>query len=241
MSDAPSRPPQGRVLDEIRRALGRSQTAKPAPLEAFVERSFEESREELTARFIREVTQVGGLVYRADSPGAVAAHIAHICAATANSEVALSGSPLLPQMNLSAQLAAHHLSVIEATDFSATEKAKLIARLANCGAGVTAVDYAIAETGTLVLSSDEEQALLVSVLPVIHIALFQPKQILASLTDAVQALAKDRMLRGEPCRSATFITGPSRTSDVELTLSIGVHGPKELHLILLDEVSPQKS
>jgi L-lactate dehydrogenase complex protein LldG len=235
MSDAPRRPPEGRVLDDIRRALGRSQTIKPAPLEAFVERGFEESREELTARFISEATQVGALVYRADSKEAVAAHIAQICAAAASPDVALSGSPLLPQMNLSAQLAARQLSVIEATDFSPAEKNKLIARLANCGAGVTTVDYAIAETGTLVVSSDEEQALLVSLLPVIHIALLKPQQILATLTDAVQALAGQHMLRGEPCRSATFITGPSRTSDVELTLSIGVHGPKELHLILLDE------
>jgi L-lactate dehydrogenase complex protein LldG len=235
MSDAPSQPPKGRVLDDIRRALGRSQTAKPAPLEAFVESAFEESREERTARFISEVTQVGALVYRAGSKEAVADHIAQICAATTNSEVALSGSALLPQLHLSAQLAARQLSVIEATDFSPAEKATLIARLANCGAGVTTVDYAIAETGTLVVSSDEEQALLVSVLPVIHIALLQPQQILATLADAVQALASQRMLRGEPCRSATFITGPSRTSDVELTLSIGVHGPKELHLIILDE------
>lgn len=235
MSDAPRRLPEGKVLDDIRRALGRSQSAKPAPLEAFVEQGFEESREELTARFISEVTLVGAVVYRAQNKEAVATHIAQICATAASPDVALSGSALLPQLNLPVRLAERHLTVIEATDFSPAEKARLIARLASCGAGVTAVDYAIAETGTLVVSSDEEQALLVSVLPVIHIALLKPQQILATLTDAVQALASQRMLRHEPCRSATFITGPSRTSDVELTLSIGVHGPKELHLILLDE------
>jgi len=235
MSDETRNAHQGRVLDDIRRALGRSKTVKPAPLEPFVETGVEESREEPTARFIHEVTQVGALVYRADSKELVAAHIAQICDKAKIFEVAISGSPSLPQMNLPAQLVAHNLSVIEATDFSPAEKQKLIDRLANCGAGVTTIDYAIAETGTIVLSSDEEQALLVSLLPVIHIALLQPQQILATLTDAVKALAGERMLRGEPCRSTTFITGPSRTSDVELTLSIGVHGPKELHLIILDD------
>lgn len=235
MSDAPRRPSQGRVLDDIRRALGRSQTAKPAPLESFVEAGSEESREELTARFLHEVNLVGAVVHRADSKEAVAAQIAQICATAENPEVALSGSALLPQLQLSAQLALYTLSVVEATDFSPAEKDRLITRLAACGAGVTAVDYAIAETGTLVLSSDEEQSLLVSLLPVIHIALLYPRQILATLSDAMKALSGAPMSSGEPCRSTTFITGPSRTSDVELTLSIGVHGPKELHLILLDE------
>jgi L-lactate dehydrogenase complex protein LldG len=232
MSDATRNLP---VLDDIRRALGRSETVKPAPLEPFIEAKVEASREELTARFIYEVTQVGAQVYLADNNEAVTAHIAQICDKAKIPDVALSGSPFLHEMNMPVQLAAHHLSVIEAGDFSPAEKEQLIDRLARCGAGVTTIDYAIAETGTLVISSDEEQALLVSLLPVIHIALLQPQQILATLTDAVQALAGEPMLRSEPCRSTTFITGPSRTSDVELILSIGVHGPKELHLNILDK------
>jgi L-lactate dehydrogenase complex protein LldG len=226
---------QGRVLDDIRRALGRSETVKPAPLEPFIETIVEEGSEELPARFIREAKAVGATVYRAHKGEEVGALIAQICAGAPGLDVALSGSSLLLEMNLSAQLAALHLSVVVATDFPADEKAKLIARLAECGAGVTAVDYAIAETGTLALTSDEEQALLVSLLPIIHIAVIRPQQILASLTDVVGELGGGRMQEAVPFRSATFITGPSRTSDVELTLSIGVHGPKELHLIVLSD------
>lgn len=231
MSDTPP----SRVLDDIRRALGRSKTVKPAPLEPFIEAGVEASKEELTTRFIYEVTQVGALVYHAQSREAIAELIAQICNKTKSQEVALSGSPFLSEMNLSAQRAAHDVSVIEAVDFSPAEKQKLIDRLANCGAGVTTIDYAIAETGTIVLTSDEEQSLLVSLLPVIHIALIRPQQILATLADTVKALASERMQRDEPSRSTTFITGPSRTSDVELILSVGVHGPKELHLIILED------
>ena len=100
---------------------------------------------------------------------------------------------------------------------------------------MTAADYAIAETGTVALGSDEEGALLVSLLPVIHVAVLRASQIVCSLGAAIGKLKAERMTRAEPCRSATFITGPSRTSDVELVLSIGVHGPKELHLIILGE------
>ena len=59
--------------------------------------------------------------------------------------------------------------------------------------------------------------------------------IVGGLGAAIEKLKAERMASAEPCRSATFITGPSRTSDVELVLSIGVHGPKELHLIILGE------
>jgi L-lactate dehydrogenase complex protein LldG len=226
---------QGQVLDDIRRALGRSKTVKPAPLEAFLETTAADSGEDLTAQFIREVTAVGGFVYRAHKGEEAGALIAQICKGGASPDVAVSGSSLLLEMNLAAQLAAHDLSVVESASFRSDEKGKLIARLAHCGAGVTAVAYAVAETGTLVLTSNEEQALLVSLLPIIHIAVLRPQQILASLTDAVSELGAQPVSGAAPYRSATFITGPSRTSDVELTLSIGVHGPKELHLIILSD------
>jgi len=111
---------------------------------------------------------------------------------------------------------------------------EMVARLANCALGITVVDYAIAETGTIVLSSDEKYALLVSLLPPVHIAVLRPSQIMSGLDDVIDALNKERIGRDDPCHSASFITGPSRTSDVELTLSIGVHGPKELHILIVN-------
>ena len=57
----------------------------------------------------------------------------------------------------------------------------------------------------------------------------------ASLDEVIARVGNERIGRVEPGRSVTLITGPSRTSDVELVLSIGVHGPKELHVIILDD------
>lgn len=223
---------QSRVLDDVRRALGRSETLRPAPLAPFVEASVEEEIDALVARFVTEATAVGARIHRARDSEEAVALIAHICEGTGIVDVALSGSSLLAAMNLPTQLAAHKISVFDTAGF-AGEKEPLSARLAATGAGVTAADFAIAETGSIVLSSDEENALLVSLLPPLHIALIPHRQVIGSLTVAISKLAEAHRRQSEPCRSTTFITGPSRTSDVELTLSIGVHGPKELHLILV--------
>jgi L-lactate dehydrogenase complex protein LldG len=234
LSEMLRRSEQGRVLADVRRALGRSAPTRPAPLEPFVESVVEESPEETVGRFETEASAVGALVHRAPSVGEAAALAARICAEAGVKEVALSDSPLLDEMNLRAQVAAHSMNACRATDF-AGKRDELIARLESCGAGVSAVEYAIAETGTVVVSSDREGGLLVSLLPAVHIALLRSGQIVASLAEAVIKLKRDYMGRDAACRSVTFITGPSRTGDVELVLSIGVHGPKQLHLIIVDE------
>ena len=136
-------------------------------------------------------------------------------------------------MNLPEQLGAQGFSIFMPDAVSANHE-QIAARLANCGVGLTAADYAIAETGTIVLSSDEPNALLVSLLPPVHIALVRSSQIAASLDEVISRIGKERIGRMDASRSVTLITGPSRTSDVELVLSIGVHGPKELHVIIID-------
>lgn len=225
---------QGGVLADVRRALGRSAATRPTPPEPFVESAAEESPGEIVERFETEASAVGALVHHASSVEEAAMLVARICAEAGVKEVAFSDSPLLNEMNLRAQIAARSMNACRATDFVG-RRDELIARLESCGAGVSAVEYAIAETGTVVVSSDEEGGLLVSLLPAVHIALLRSGQIVGSLTEAVTKLKQDYMARDAACRSVTFITGPSRTGDVELVLSIGVHGPKQLHLIIVDE------
>jgi L-lactate dehydrogenase complex protein LldG len=192
------------------------------------------------ARFSAELNAVSGNVYRLVSDklqfvDELATGIAEICQSSGVTKVALSGSSLLADLDLARHLTLRGLSVFVTPETGASGHEKLVAQLADCGAGVTAVDYAIAETGTIVVSSDEPNALLVSLLPTIHIALLRPSQISGSIAEVISKLNLERVGEGKSCRSASFITGPSRTSDVELTLSIGVHGPKELHVIMTSE------
>jgi L-lactate dehydrogenase complex protein LldG len=96
--------------------------------------------------------------------------------------------------------------------------------------GITAVDYALADSGTLCLLAGKRQPRTASLLPPIHVAILRPEQILRGLDDLFALLPS-----GDDLSSAvTLITGPSRTADIELTLVVGVHGPQQLHVILAD-------
>ena len=95
-------------------------------------------------------------------------------------------------------------------------------------AGITGAAVAIAETGTIVMPSGKGKPLSVSLLPEIHIAVIHSSQIVYSLEEAIQ-------IKDVKDASATvLITGPSRTADIEMTLTIGVHGPKELVVFILE-------
>lgn len=96
--------------------------------------------------------------------------------------------------------------------------------------GVTGVDFAIAETGSLVLSAGVGRPRAVSLLPRLHVALVRERQLVARMGATLS-----RYLQGTPS-AVHYITGPSRTSDIENDLSIGVHGPARVLAIVVPEV-----
>jgi L-lactate dehydrogenase complex protein LldG len=102
------------------------------------------------------------------------------------------------------------------------------AELFDYDVGVTTAQAAIAETGTLVLVSESERHRLVSLVPPVHIAIVNAADICLMLGEALAAVGRG----SELSPTITFITGPSRTADIELTLAIGVHGPQELYVIV---------
>ncbi|TMD77074.1 MAG: 4Fe-4S dicluster domain-containing protein, partial [Chloroflexi bacterium] len=102
--------------------------------------------------------------------------------------------------------------------------------------GISGANMAIAETGTVVLVTNEGNADLTVTLPPVHIALFGMDKLIASYEDAIAQL---RMLTrsgtGQRITSyVNWITGPSRSADIEQSLTIGVHGPREMHCVILD-------
>jgi L-lactate dehydrogenase complex protein LldG len=100
--------------------------------------------------------------------------------------------------------------------------------------GFTRADYGIAETGSLVLDSTSEDLRLATMLSEVHVVVL-PKANLVPDSLALQETLAGRFRR-PPCYMS-FITGASRTADIERVLTIGVHGPQELHLLLLEEKS----
>ncbi len=107
----------------------------------------------------------------------------------------------------------------------------------NCDVGITSAQWAVAETGTLVLESEKERHRFASLVPPIHIALISAQSVVHTLGEVLNRIAKSG--RDDMSRTITFITGPSRTSDIELTLAIGVHGPAQLFVIIIEEADSE--
>ena len=99
--------------------------------------------------------------------------------------------------------------------------------------GVTGVDYAIAETGSCVLLPRKGLSRLVSLLPPVHVAVVEMGQVLPSL-DELFTLRRQDFLEGKLGSYMNIITGPSRSADIEYTLVTGVHGPGEVHMVLIE-------
>lgn len=138
----------------------------------------------------------------------------------------LPESPSLQRTGLPQALAVAGVEVIDA-DFRCLG--------ATAQGGLTGANFAIAATGTVVLESTAEAIRLASTLPVKHFVVLDPRKIVADSRAAAPYLQTfhERLPR---CYLA-WITGPSRTADIERVLTIGVHGPSELHVLLWEGVS----
>lgn len=175
-------------------------------------RSYSES--ELVDNFRQSLESVAGNCYVVSNKAEAASCIGEITTAIAATRIAVSDSPLVNEIMPSFNEA----EIVEMAD---------AAVLFGCDLGITSAQWAIAETGTLVLESDRERHRLTSLVPPVHICVIEAGNIRQTLAEILEILKQDLN------RTVTFITGASRTSDIELTLAIGVHGPEQLHVIVI--------
>lgn len=98
--------------------------------------------------------------------------------------------------------------------------------------GVTGCFCAIAETGTLMMHSGAETPLTSSLLPDVHIAVVRRSRLVMGMEDAWDLLRREQ---GELPRQVAFVSGPSRTADIEMTMVLGIHGPYRVHVVLVKD------
>ncbi len=181
-----------------------------------------DDRDTAIAHLSSTLESVAGRVTRVATRAALAPEIARIFDAHGVTTIAASNAAWIPAVRASLGERFRWL----ATDCTRDE-------LFAADAGLTGAQLGIAETGTLVLVSEDERHRLASLVPPVHVAVLPVARIVATLGDALAALRGS--LDSGPDPTLTWITGPSRTADIELTLVVGVHGPRALHVVLLEE------
>jgi L-lactate utilization protein LutC len=233
------------MLERISRALGKPTCGEPA--NRIKSLDFPElgpvmppiPPEQLIPKFESELAKVSGTAYRAQNLQDLENHLKSILGPT-DGGIVLSRNPLLGRLGLPTRLQAWGRTVSiwseGAEDSGAAPGTSFRERAFTASVGITGVDFVLAESGTLVLSSATEGAQLASLAPPVHVALYRREQVLGSLEEVLDQLPVPRSPDvSVPGRAVVFITGPSRTADIEQILIRGVHGPREVHVILVED------
>ncbi len=235
-------------LERIRREMPRTSGLFPAapsprpaaPLHeaAAIRSRARRATEALLARFRLEAEQVGTVVHRAATVEEASGIVRQLAADREARRVATWRRSRLGAVSaVAARLAEAGLDVYDGApeNGGGGTRTAPVARLAMTELGLTSVDLAVAETGSLVLASGVGKGRAVSLLPPCHVAIFGPDQLVETLEEAgviLEAWSADET--GATGSNIVFVTGPSRTADIELTLTRGVHGPREVHAVFVD-------
>ena len=208
----------------------------PAGAAGVVRRRLAERWPAAIARFREEFERLAGVFHVVPAMDAVPAVVGRI-ARERGIQRLIAWSPAALGADLTEGLRGEGIEAVATPDGRAgTAEAQRLREIhAAAGIGLTGADLAIAETGTLVLQSGRGRPRSTSLLPEYHIAVFDRRALVETLEQAGVIL---EAWHADPAREAsggaiTFITGPSRTADIELTLTRGVHGPREVHAIFI--------
>ena len=220
-------------MARVREALEHDATAAPAEPPPAVDESLvrlASSAENLVDRFEAGATAVGMKVYRCEQ-AALSLKLGSVLDLIGVTTAAAGIGTLGRLFDLDATLAAHHVERVDWQDVP--DGANPFEPLYDVGVGITDVAAALAETGTLVAHSGRGRSRGLSLVPPFHIALVRKSDILPDMIDYWDRL--QGIPGPELPSSQSFITGPSKTADIEGQLITGVHGPGAVHILLITD------
>ncbi|HZO99410.1 MAG TPA: lactate utilization protein [Terriglobia bacterium] len=238
---------RGKMLQEVRAALKSTanDTRTPGkgyfgPLPELGQVMPELKSSDLVSIFESELQKLAGSTHRASTLSDLDSTLRGILESSSARAVVLSRNPLLAQLGLESRLRSWGIEVsLWPADAQAVPSDQGVPFRAACFSaqvGITGVDYVLAESGSLIVTSQTEGCQLVSLAPPVHVALYRRSQILGSLEEVLDRLAGDgNSAVPTPGRSIVFISGTSRTADIEQILIRGVHGPGQVHAILVED------
>ncbi|MBI9016160.1 MAG: LUD domain-containing protein [Phycisphaerae bacterium] len=179
-----------------------------------------------TELFSQRAISSGSKVHHLKDNQALKEKLAEII--TADKRIAIAGG-----QRLKARLSDDPAALLpETCQYIPAKKLDDDSELFNLNIAITDAHLAIAETGSIVLASDENYPRLTSLTAQSHIVILWPDQIVADMLDFSSALKEQ--IETNPNHSYTIISGPSKTADIEMKLVIGVHGPGQLDIIIME-------
>jgi L-lactate dehydrogenase complex protein LldG len=183
------------------------------------------------ARFRAALESIAGVVHDAQSVDQVADIVASLAGRLGTERLLAWSEEAIAVPGLTSALEARGLSAVDADVPQAGDpRAPRLAALAALPLGLTGADAGLAATGSVVLASGPGRPRLASLLVPVHVAVLRVERLVDSISTLL-ATRPDLVAAGS---NLVAITGPSRTADIEHTLSRGVHGPGEVHVILFE-------
>lgn len=205
------------ILHKVRTALGRSPGAPPPPVPPPLINVPAQDTARRIATFCAALEKLNGKAYHAKSKADAREYAASML--NGRRSVA-SNAPFLAECGITS---------LPGVESGFTDRVKLREACINLEVGITSADYALADTGSLVMISSPEEARMVSLLPPRHLAIVPAERLLTGI-DELLTLVPIPSLRSS---AVVLITGPSRTADIEQILVRGVHGPGEIHVVIV--------
>jgi L-lactate dehydrogenase complex protein LldG len=205
------------VLHKVRTALGRNAgqpVHEPPPVRLVVPEVDIEAR---VQSFCERIEALAGKTHRAASAAAARDYVSNVIAGRS---AVLSNAPILRECGI---------DLLPGVQTGFTGSSELRAACSTAACGISGADYALADTGTLVMLSSRQEARLISLLPPVYIALVARERLLTGLDELLTILPHP----AGKTSSMVLITGPSRTADIEQILVRGVHGPGEIHVVVV--------
>ncbi|HEY2416155.1 MAG TPA: lactate utilization protein [Pirellulaceae bacterium] len=213
--------------------------------------------DDLVQRFCEEATAVGGQTFVVSDVEGARVKLRELLDNSKAQSAVCWRHEVLERVGLGSLVAEASIEALDYNRLQVLPAEEGRARLLACDVGITSCEAAIAETGTLMMCSGPGQERLASLIAPVHIAIIERRQIVADLIDAFAMLMTNDEARqmtndqatmtkqisnlksqiGSLPSNVTFITGPSKTGDIELQLTTGVHGPGVWQVIVIDEAA----
>ena len=234
-------------LRSVREALGRTEGPPPEPYHrleesladlearaAELETRLRENQPELLDRLADMAGRGGWNVHRVSGVEAALGQVDLLVQELGATRVVRSGQPVFDDVQVDTALRWRGVEITAIVKDDKSPREQLREEMRHADAGITGTDYALAETGSLVILPRRGLSRLVSLVPPVHIALVRPEEVLESLHDLFLLRRLEYKRSGDMGSYLNFITGPSRTADIEMTIVQGVHGPRAVHMVLIE-------